>query len=559
MAIIFHILKYKFLSFIKLNTTYDTAAIVKNVGSFIIYSSFAVGAFYFSYSTVKYLLEVLKIGLFLLHEFFSITLFIFFIAVNVGNIIVSYSTLYKSSEVNYLFSKPISPSYIFVIKFFDNFFYSSSTLILILLSVLGGYAYYLHLSIWEIALIFFFNFIPFMLTAAALGIIVLLLIVKFSTLFGARIVLFILAVCYLLSLTFFFGMVSPVDLVTKVMKFYPNVDLYFSDMLPTEINYLPNHWLSESMYLIARDNIAAAGKYFFLQIVTSLSLLLLALVIGMKWYRNTWFYSFKLRKQNAKPDLERVFSFTKKSFFSERVQAILKREFHLFMREPTQIFHISILTILIIIFLSSVSSLIYLGGMNIFMQTVIYLSVFIFNTFLVATLSLRFVFPLFSLEGNTFWKIKSSPISTMYFLKLKVSPYLFLILFVSISLSIVVNRLFNLELLLLMTLASFLITISLVALNFSLGAFFADFKEKNPIRIASSQGASLSFLLSLIYMIVLTAILYLPINFYFSELLRYGKVEIEYLLYAVLIIAILTGIILTIAKLLLKKSLQMDF
>jgi hypothetical protein len=182
--------------------------LIKNAGSFIVYSAFAIGAFFFSYSMVEYLLEIMKIGLFLLHEFFSITLFIFFIAINVGNIIVSYSTLYKSNEVNYLFTKPISPSSIFVIKFLDNFFYSSSTLILILLSVLGGYAYYLDLSIIDVIIIFLFNFIPFMLSAAALGIIVLLIIVKLSTVIGPRLVIFTLIGLYIISVVIFFGIIS---------------------------------------------------------------------------------------------------------------------------------------------------------------------------------------------------------------------------------------------------------------------------------------------------------------------------------------------------------------
>jgi len=559
MAIIYHIVKYKFLSFIKLNTSFDISTFIKNIGSFIVYSTFAVGAFIFSYSMVKYLLEELKIGLFLLHEFFSIALFIFFIAVNVGNIIVSYSTLYKSQEVNYLFSKPIPPSSIFVIKFFDNFFYSSSTLILILLSVLGGYAYYLGISAWEVFVIFVFNFIPFMLSAAALGIIILLIIVKISTVLGPRIVLFTLTILYISSIFIFFGIVSPVDLVSKVMEYYPNVDLYFGKILPSTLNYLPNHWLSESLYWIARHNYTVAGKFFYLQIVTSLSLLTFALLIGMKWYRQTWFYEIKLRGSKSKEDLKRFFSFKDTSKLSSITEVIFKREFHLFMREPIQIFHLAILIILISVFLSSVGSLVYLGGLNVFLQTVIYLSVFIFNSFMVATLSLRFIFPLMSLEGKTFWKIRSSPISPNRFLRIKIMPYLIGILFISSILTLFVNRFFNIKLMLIMLLVNGIVTLSIISINFSLGTIFAKFNEKNPIRISSSQGASLSFLLNLVYMALLVIIFYIPINLYFNSLLRYGQINLAYILYAVLIVAIFAIIIISIAYLIFHKSFQKDF
>lgn len=559
MSIIYHILKYKFLSFIKLNISINASSILKNIGSFTVYSVFAVGAFFFSYNMIKYLLETMKIGLFLLHEFLSITLFIFFIAVNIGNIIVSYSTLYKSDEVNFLFHKPVSPSNIFVIKFFDNFFYSSSTLILILLSILAGYAHYLGLTVWQVASLFIFNFVPFMLTAAALGIIILLLIVKASSLIGARVVISILALGYLTSLFIFFSVISPVDLVNQVMQFYPNVDLYFGYLLPKELKYLPNHWLSESLYWIARDNLPAAGKYFYLQIVVSISLVAIAVFLGKIWYYKTWFYAFRLRPQKSKADLDRVFSFKNDSKLSPVTESIFKREFHLFFREPTQVFHLIILLLLITIFLSSVSSLARLGGLNIFLQTVIYLSVFIFNTFMTATLSLRFVFPLVSLEGRTFWKIKSSPVSPLKFMIKKLTPYSLIIIFISFLLNTVINLQFNLQFALLMTPINLIIAISLISVNFSIGALFFDFNEKNPIRIASSQGASLSFLINLIYMVLLIIIMYLPVLTFFDSLIRYGRVDLGLLYNAFAIIFILGLVVFFISYQLFKRSLKRDF
>lgn len=559
MSVIYHILKYKFLSFIKLNISINASSVLKNTGSFIVYSLFAVGAFFFSYNMIKYLLETMKIGLFLLHEFLSITLFIFFIAVNIGNIIVSYSTLYKSDEVNFLFHKPVAPSDIFIIKFFDNFFYSSSTLILILLSILAGYAYYLELSAWKVATLFLFNFVPFMLSAASLGIMILLIIVKLSTVIGARIVVSILALGYLSSLFIFFRTISPVDLVNQVMQYYPNIDLYFGYLLPRELKYLPNHWLSESLYWVARDNFTAAGKYFYLQIIISLSLVIIAIFLGMKWYHKTWFYSFRLRGENSKDDLDRIFSFKNNSILSSITESISKREYHLFMREPTQVFHLLILLFLITIFLSSVSSLTRLGGLNIFLQTVIYLSVFIFNTFMVATLSLRFVFPLVSLEGQTFWKIRSAPITLLKFMIKKITPYALIIISISFVLNIFVNLQFNFHFTVIMFFVNIIIAISIISMNFSAGALFANFNEKNPIRIASSQGASLSFLMNLIYMVLLIIIMYLPVQTFFDSLIRYGRINLGLLYNSFGIIFILGSAILIISHQLLKRSLKKDF
>jgi hypothetical protein len=48
-----------------------------------------------------------------------------------------------------------------------------------------------------------------------------------------------------------------------------------------------------------------------------------------------------------------------------------------------------------------------------------------------------------------------------------------------------------------------LVTVLLVALNFGMGAVFVNYKERNPIRIASSQGASITFLFTIVFLVFL--------------------------------------------------------
>lgn len=559
MNLIYHILKFKLLSFVKLNLNFSFDNLLKNVGSFFVYTIFAIGAFIFSHEAVKYLLEQFNIGLFLLHEFFSITLFIFFIAVNIGNIIVSYSTLYKSQEVNYLFTKPIPPSTIFVIKFFDNFLYSSSTLILILISVLGGYAYYLDYSVWDVVILFLLNFVPFMLTAASLGIIILLLLVKLSTLIGIRTIIFSLIVIYLFSIYMFFDIISPVDLVDKVMQYYPNVDLYFGNYLPESLKFFPNHWLSNSLYWVSRDNYTAALSSFYLQIVTSVVLFVTAVFLGMKWYHKTWFYEFRLRKANTKDDLDRVLSFKNSSKFTATVESIIKREYHNFFREPTQIFHSIVLLFMILLFLTSVPSVFKLEGITIFLKTVIYLSIIIFNTFLVATLALRFVFPLVSLEGNVFWKIKSAPISTLNILRMKLFPYFLIITLIALILNVVINLRIDIILLLITSIITLFVAAALILLNFSIGGLFANFSEKNPIRIASSQGASLSFLISLFLMVGLIIVLFSPVQQSFNYYFEYGKYYYDSLYFAAGIVILVSLLIFFISHKIMLRVVKKDF
>ncbi|MFC2140012.1 hypothetical protein ACFLR4_05050 [Bacteroidota bacterium] len=519
MSQILHIVKFKLISFIKTSFTVKLNEMLKHIGGGLIYLAFTFGAFEFSRVIISYLLVELRIGMFLLHEFISIILFIFFITINIGNIIVSYSTLYKSDEVIYLFTKPVKASKIFLIKFFDNFFYSSSTFLLIILAVLAGYAVHFEIDLLTTAFLIFFNFFPFMFSAAALGVISLLIIIKIASKYGLKRVLYSIAGAYLIVVFAFFNVTSPVKMANEVMKYYPHINQYFSDLVPESLKYIPNNWLSESMYWISQGDLNSALPLFFYQITLSIFLLLIAFYLGKKWYYPTWLLSLKIQTKlrTERKSTGRFFRFDKVSSFKAKTESILKKEFHTFTREPSQLIHFAVLLFLITVFLSSVSSLSLLGTGNFYLKTTIYIIVFLFNALLISTLSLRFVFPLISLEGFTFWKIKTSPITSIQFIKGKLLPPFLFILFISQLLSLFSNRKFSIELIVISSVLSIFVSVAMILMNFGMGGIFAVYKEKNPIRIASSQGASVAFLMNLIYMVFLISVLFFPMARYFQS------------------------------------------
>ncbi len=54
-------------------------------------------------------------------------------------------------------------------------------------------------------------------------------------------------------------------------------------------------------------------------------------------------------------------------------------------------------------------------------------------------------------------------------------------------------------------------------LHLSTGARFALFREKSPVRVASSHGATLTFLMSMAYLAIVTIVLAGPVQRYFEE------------------------------------------
>jgi hypothetical protein len=57
-----------------------------------------------------------------------------------------------------------------------------------------------------------------------------------------------------------------------------------------------------------------------------------------------------------------------------------------------------------------------------------------------------------------------------------------------------------------------LVGLALTGLNLGAGSYFAAFKERNPIRVASSQGASLTFLGSMFYLSFIAVLLLIPLK-----------------------------------------------
>ncbi len=582
MTALLHILWYKNLMFWKVSTKQDFGTVVRNVGSFIVFGSFAVGAFFFSNFITAYLLENVKIGLFLFHRFIGMLLFVFFITINLGNMVVSFSTLYRTPEVEFLLSTPVSYLNIFVIKFLDNFFYSSGTLFLVGFSVLLGYGVYFELP-WHFYILMMFGIlIPFMFLAACAAVIVLLVMMKLASKINFRILTAGIIALYISQVYLYFAVSSPVHLVREVMKYYPYVDLYFGSLDPMLVKLLPNFWVSEILYFYVTNNVTAVTGYSVMLVLITIGAFIFALAMANAFFYSTWITSLSLKSLTMRSiEIKNsIFSFDKQSIWPPQIESLLKKEFWQFLRDPSQWIHFVVMMALLVIFLSSVSTL------NIKLETpelkaVVYLVVFIFNIFLINSLALRFGFPMISLEGNAYWAVRSAPISaaTVYWIKFFLVMSILGVLSVLIAWlsnfpylyvhQVVGERPWNVEyvvpqfpvkvLAYFSMIATPIITVTLVSMNFGLGALYANFTEKNAIRIASSQGATMTFLLSGVYLVFLLAIYYFPATMLFTAEMNELPVQWSTLRIVFLSMVLPSIIITVVSHYLGIRSLRRDY
>jgi ABC-2 type transport system permease protein len=562
MAQLLKILGFKVRAAVKGLLLFRLQTVVRDFASLSVLVGFSVVMFFFARFVTSYLLFESHIGLFLFHRFLSMVLFVFFLAINLGNLVVAYSTLYKTDEVDFLLTQPVSYEKIFVIKFLDNFFHSSSTLFLIAASVLAGYGSTFDMP-WTFYLFVMVGMvIPFMLLAAALAIMILFGLmllasrVRFRQLIGALLCL------YLASVFVYFKLVNPVQLTEQVMKFYPNVNEYFSQFDPKFVTFLPNHWIADALYYIVRGDLRAAAPYVEVLLLATIAAVVFVHLLAWRFYYPTWLVAHELRfvrKENSSRRMP-FFDLEKESIFNSQTEVLLKKDFWQFFREPSQWLHLLILLFLVVVFIVSLSS----AQLNVsvpFLQAVSYLGIMTFNGFLIASIALRFVFPAMSLEGLSFWSLRSGPVPIKKVFLLKFVTLFLFILVVAELLSILSNYSLreHTPLVLATIVTSLCFSIGLVGLNLGAGAYFANYREKNAIRVASSQEASLTFLLSLGFLLLVVAILFLPVQQYFQYFVLGRKYSEASLTAGLLIIFGLSVLIASMASFVGLRSLERDF
>jgi hypothetical protein len=184
-----------------------------------------------------------------------------------------------------------------------------------------------------------------------------------------------------------------------------------------------------------------------------------------------------------------------------------------------------------------------------------------FNAFLIAAITLRFVYPLVSAEGESFWVVLSAPIrrEKLYTIKFLISSVpvalVSLILAVFSHIPLRHHPFLGVSASVIMVCASF----ALAGLNLGAGTFFANFKEKNPIKVASSRSATLTFLICMLYLVFVVSIVFTPLLAYWGHALHRSAFSPAQLWFAVGGVAALSITIAVASTMIGSWSLRRDF
>ena len=496
--------------------------IYRSIFSVITFSVFA----YFTFVVVKfatgYIVHEAKLGLFLYHRLLALGLFVFFAIVSVANTLVAFATIFRNKETEFLHTLPIEPIEIFVTKFLDSFLYSSALMLVLIFAAVAGYAGYFH-NILIAVLGLFASIIPLIFSAACIGAIVLLLVLKFSTKVSLRIMVLLAAFSYAGSTYLYISLNNPFRLFNEVMKYYPHIDRYLGGLDPKPDYFAPSFWSANFFYFATTGNFAGAAASALIVCGIAGGLFLLLLKLAEKYYQDAfWVARHKLFERKIENSFLAYDTGTGSKLpatgLRSRTMTFLRRDMLLFIREPSQIFHFAVLILLIGIFLFNLFAMkLYL--VDTFILTSSFTLIFSFNSFLIVSLAVRFVFPALSLEGEGMWLVRSSPIESK---KVFLSKYLPSVIFLSL-IGTVLGYAAPLPFKHFWSLVPTSMAYGLMggiifpSVVMVFGGLFVDYREKNPVRISSSHGATVSLLVSVGIMVALSSVVFNRTFSYFNS------------------------------------------
>jgi len=464
----------------------------------------------------KFVNKFPALGALLLERLFFLLFAFLLVLLLFSNLVIGYGNFFRNRETQHLLSLPIPARVVFQWKFIESTVLASWAFLFLIAPLLAAYGlsrgvpwYFYPMTGLSIAL--------FIVLPAVAGAWVALVLARFldRRLFQL-LALLVLAVSLPLLAAWFRPQAMPEDATdTRVLS---NLDMLLMRTRFAEWPWLPSFWLSTSVMQWAEGALASAG--FFLLVLLSHVLFFGSVSFagaGKFFYESLsvaqsrdsiftrWEWYQKWQRRRRQFDyrvglMERCFHFLFHP--PSDALALLVKDARMFWRDTAQ----------------WGQTLILLGLLGVYIINLRHFSEQLTNPFWVhlvcylnlgacalnlATLTTRFVYPQFSMEGKRLWIVGMAPLGLVQVLRIKfwlASRAALVVGLALIFLSCHMLRIpFGRALYLGLVIGT--MTFTLTALATGLGALFPNFREENPAKIVSGFGGTLCLVASFLYIV----------------------------------------------------------
>jgi ABC-2 type transport system permease protein len=436
-----------------------------------------------------------------------------------SNLIIGYSTLFRNRETQWFLSLPLRHRDIYRWKFLEALAISSWALIFLSAPMMAAYGrvhgvppqFYL-----QIALIY----VPFIIIPALFGSWLILLLVRILAQRWVKRTLLLTAAVVVLSLLIGIKPMSDSDAVREhdILSF----DQLLRHTRLSVHSYLPSAWVAKSI-LSWSEGLSRQGAFFFLVLVSNA---MLGLMIGFDYmgrlFYGSWTVALSSRAERfQRRAVARQRGVARRSAmeyfadwlrpYSRPVAALVLKDVRIFWRDPTQWIQFMIFFGLLCIYVINLRNVDFNFQSGFWTTMISYLNLGA-SALTLSTLTTRFVFPQFSLEGRRLWILGLAPVGLRRVLLQKFWLSCLTALVITVTLNIISSILLRLawSKLLFFAASIALMAAALSGLAVGLGALFPNFKEDNPSKIVSGFGGTLCLVMSFLYISVFVTLIAVP-------------------------------------------------
>jgi ABC-2 type transport system permease protein len=439
-----------------------------------------------------------------------------FVLLLLSNLVISYSNLFRNRETTFLLPLPVPPEVVFRWKFIESTLLASWAFVFLVAPLLAAYG--LNRGVpwhfYPVTVLFIGLFIAL---PAAGGAWCAVTVARFLDRRTFQLTALLTGAVVVAVVAFWLRPLEVTDeeLETRVLVVLDNL------LARTQFAIfplLPSYWLSAGVQQWAEGALAAA--VFFALVLLSHALFFGTLMftrMGAWFYgaasmvqsrssllgRWTWFRAWQTRRARARlgrGPAERLFDWL--PFVAPDTRALIVKDLRLFWRDTTQ----------------WAQSLVLFGLLAVYILNLRHFSQQLTNTFWItvvsylnlgacalnlATLTTRFVYPQFSLEGKRLWIVGLAPLGLPRVLLAKFALGTGISLGLSLGLILLSCRLLDLgwDRTLLYASAITVMAFTLNGLAIGLGALYPNLKEDNPSKIVSGFGGTFCLVLSFVYIV----------------------------------------------------------
>jgi ABC-2 type transport system permease protein len=435
----------------------------------------------------------------LLERFVGLVFLISYSMIFMSSMINGLSSFYLSQNLPFLYSLPVPRWRVLAVKYLETWSTSCYLVLLFLACFLFAYARSFHLG-WSHYVNSVLLLILFTASPVALGVASLSVLIRFFPVRRIHQVVSLFAGVFLGALVIAVRMMKPERLLSP-----SNTDDFvrlIKDLTVPSLNHLPSSWAAHIV-------VYGAGPHILLLLATAAGSIALLAVVLRAIYDKAFIYSSESRSLKGKPRAMR--RSPRKS--RGAVASLIIKDLRLFMRDATQWSQLLLLAALVIVYLLNIKNLAIQLPMVRWVVSFINLGL---AGFVLAALSVRFLFPSVSMEGRSFWIIRTIPISFRTLLWCKYVIYFPPFLLFAQVLVYFSNRILAVPafFIVLSTLNILGVAFALTGLAIGIGALMPDFRTDHPSQIAVGPGGVLYMLLSFVYLGAMLMIQLRPVWFY---------------------------------------------